>query len=63
MSDHPTAPRAGDFDAWWSELRAIADEDPDGDSAGPDQESFRKMWEEGLTPDEAYDTAWEDWRR
>lgn len=52
-----------DFDAWWRELREIADADPDGDSAGHDQDSFREMWQDGLTPEEAYDTVWEDARR
>jgi hypothetical protein len=51
------------FNAWWRELREIADEDPDGDCAGHDQESFRSMWEDGMSPDDAYQTAWEDARR
>lgn len=52
-----------DFDAWWLELRAIAAADPYGDSAGPDKESFREMWADAMTPEEAYYEVWSDMRR
>lgn len=52
-----------DFDEWWRALREIAAADPDGDSAGPDQESFRDWWEDGESPEDAYASVWEDIRR
>lgn len=52
-----------DFDTWWRELRAIAGEDPACDCVGDDQESFRETWEIGVTPEDAYASAWEDARR
>lgn len=52
-----------DFDAWWQELRALADADPEGDSAGPDQESFEEWWLSGMSPGDAYSIVWEDARR
>jgi hypothetical protein len=54
---------ATDFDRWWRDLREIADADPYGDAAGPDQESFREFYDEGYSPRDAYLMVWEDARR